>query len=64
MIEKKDWEAAQKQFDALQVNAIINSEIYDVALEHIKKKLAEFPEEDPMPDAVKEVVKSGDKSNG
>ena len=59
MIKKEDWEAARKQFDNLQVNSIINSEIYDAALELLDKRIAEFPKEeekDPMPEEVKEVV--------
>ena len=57
MIEKKDWEATKLQFEAMLVNGEINREIHLLALEHAKKKIAEFPI-DPMPEEVKDIVEA------
>jgi len=57
MIEKKDWEAAKIQYENMLVNGEINREIHLLALEHTKKKLAEFPE-DPMPEEAKEILEA------
>ena len=62
MIKKTDWENASKQFENLLVNNLVMSEINDAALEHIKKKLAEYPDPDPMPDEVKEISKAVDNA--
>ncbi len=57
MIEKKDWEAALKQYEAQLINAQVNIAAIDFMVEHTKKKISEFPEEDPMPKEVKDLVK-------
>ncbi len=60
MIEKRDWETARTQFEALLVNATINIETYKYALEAIDRKIKEFPvekkEDDPMPVELKQVL--------
>ena len=55
MIEKKDWESALKQFEAIKVNDMVSKQLnddsfeeklqsYDRRIEFCKKKIAEFPE--------------------
>lgn len=57
MIEKKDWETALKQFEALQVNNSLNAELDGVVVDYCKKKIGEFPEEkDEAPEDIKEVL--------
>lgn len=68
MIEKKDWESALAQFEAVKVNELVAGELavhiledkiksYDKSIEFCKKKIAAFAEDDPMPKDVKEIVK-------
>lgn len=59
MIEKKDWETALKQYEAMLINNLINSEAYEKMIEVCENKIKEYPEEekDPMPEEIKEVIK-------
>ena len=56
MIEKKDWESALKQFEAMLINAQVNIEAHKHMVEYCEKKIKEFPDDDPMPEEVKEVI--------
>ena len=57
MIEKKDWENALKQFEAMYINYQVNIAAYEYMMDFCKKKIAEFPEEkDEMPDDLKETL--------
>jgi len=56
MIEKKDWESALKQFEAMLINAQVNIEAHKHMVEYCKEELKKFPEDDPMPKEVKEII--------
>lgn len=56
MIEKKDWESALKQYEALQINSMVNAEAQKYMVEFCKKKIAEFPEEKEDDKIKKEVA--------
>lgn len=56
-VEKKDWENARQQHEAFYVNSIVAADIHKTVLELCKIKLKEFPEADPMPEEVKEIIK-------
>ena len=58
MIEKKDWEVALKQYEAMHINSMVNMEAQIHMMEFCKEKIAEFPEEDPMPEEAKEIVEA------
>ena len=58
-LERKDWEDAkassEQQIKQAEINLIIGNSLLTLA----NTKLSEFPkeeEEDPMPDAVKEII--------
>ena len=60
MIEKKDWENALKQYEALYINQSVNIEAYKLMMEVCKEKILEFKDEtkdDPMPEDLKEMLK-------
>jgi len=59
MIKKEDWENALKQYEAMLINSIVNSEAYDHMVETCKEKIKAYPEEekDPMPEDLKKVIK-------
>lgn len=57
MMNKEDWENALKQYKALLVNALVNIEAYKFMAEMCEKKIKEFPDDDPMPSDLKEVIK-------
>ena len=46
MITKKDWKNAEDQFTNLIVNAEVQVECYKAALERVKQKLNDFPEDE------------------
>lgn len=56
-VEKQDWLNAEKQFEGLLVNSKLSAEVQEVVLSHIRKKLLEYPDADPMPEGVKDIVK-------
>jgi len=56
-ITRKDWEDAIKIHGGHLVNSKIGVEIHSKLLEFFKEKLKDFPEEDPMPEEIKEIVK-------
>lgn len=56
-ITKDDWKKTTEQFSNLLVNSLLSAEIQQVVLDYAKKKLSEFPEDDPMPEGVKDIVK-------
>jgi len=58
MIEKKDWETALKQYEAMHINALVNMEAQAHMIEFCKKKIEEFPKEDPMPEEATEVMEA------
>jgi len=61
MIEKKDWESALEQYRAVLINAMVNIEGHKHMVKVCEEKIAEFPEDDPMPDEVKDVIKGVSK---
>ena len=58
MITKKDWLMAKMNYESLLVNGEMTKEVQELALEHCKKKISEFPDDDPMPEEVKDIVKA------
>jgi len=61
MIEKKDWEAILKnnQDDKDRLTKQFEMAIpqLDLIIELAKKKIAEFPNDDPVPDEIKDLAK-------
>ena len=61
MITKQDWETSLKQQEEILDGMDKSYEMQKPQIEHLitflKSKVAEFPDEDPMPEDVKEVIK-------
>ena len=55
-VEKSDWLTAEKQFEGLLVNSLLSAEVQKVVLSHIRKKLLEYQDDDPMPKEVKDIA--------
>jgi len=58
MLERKDWEDAKKSAEATIKNSEINLIIGNNLLTLANAELSKLPkeEDDPMPDAVKEII--------
>jgi len=56
MIEKKDWEQALKAYENMLINAQVNMIAQETMVKICEDKIKEFPDEDPMPEELKEVV--------
>ena len=57
MITKEDWNNALKSSEAQLINAQVNIKALEFMVDYITKEIAKLPEDDPMPDEVKEIVK-------
>lgn len=61
MVTKQDWEKAltnqQHDYDSMSLSYSMQKPQMEHMLKFIKSKIAEFPDEDPMPKEVKELVK-------
>lgn len=57
MIQKKDWQEVLRLIEVQKVQASIALEQDEVLIELCKKKIAEFPDDDPMPEDLKEDLK-------
>ena len=57
MITKQDWENALKQYEAMLVNASVTIPSYQFMIAECEKHIAEFKDDDPMPEDVKKVIK-------
>jgi len=56
MIKKEDWENARTQWENMCVNALINAEVHKAAIKVCEKKISSFPDDDPMPEGLKEDI--------
>jgi len=57
MIEKKDWQNALKQYEAMLINSSVSIAAYQFMIDKCEEEIKKFPEEDPMPEDIKEIAK-------
>lgn len=57
MVEKKDWEGLKKRSEEELKIAEMGIEQFKAQIDLCNKKLKEFPEEDPKPEGVDEILK-------
>ena len=55
MINKEDWERALKQFEDSLVNSQVNENFLKANIKVCVDKIAEYPDEDPKPEDLKEM---------
>jgi len=55
-LKKSDWTTARDQYATLLVNELIKIDGYRYMLKLCEDKIKEFPDDDPMPDDMKELA--------
>ncbi len=58
MIERKDWEEALRVYRARLINNKVQLELDEKGVEICEREISKLPEEDPMPEEVKDIVKA------
>ena len=57
MIKKEDWEEALRTYRARLINTKVQMKADEYMVKVVEEEIAKLPDEDPMPDDVKEIAK-------
>ena len=57
-IKKEKYVELLEMLEIQRENVTLSLEQDEVLIEHVKKKIASFPEDDPMPEEIKEITKA------